>query len=91
MTTHIYAPRATAKFAHAQTCPDCKKRTRILSFFTPWIGQIGTYLRCGREFGDGEWLPLDFARGVRQRNIAHAKRVWRAMPPRSENHYGLGV
>lgn len=86
---HLHAPAATAKEAEATTCPDCKKRTRILAFFTPWYGWHSTCLRCGREWGDGEWLALPFARGARQRNIEQAKRQWRAMPPRSENHFGV--
>ena len=89
MTIHIYAPRSTAKTVRAQVCPDCKKRTRILSFFTPWYGNDDTCLRCGRKWADGEWMPLEFSRFARAKNIANAKRIWRAMPPMSENHYGI--
>lgn len=88
---HIYAPRATAKRAHGTTCPDCRRRTWLLQFFTPWYGWHSTCLRCGREWADGEWLRLDFVRGVRQRNIEAAKKRWRALPPVSANHYGVDL
>lgn len=86
---HIHAPRQTAKAVTAGDCPDCKKRSRFLGFFTPWYGWDTTCLRCGRRWQDGEWTPLDFMRGVRQRNIDATKRHWRAMPPVSENHFGI--
>jgi len=88
-TVHIHAPRATAKQVFAKTCPDCGKRTRMLAFFTPWYGWDTTCLRCGRTWQDGEWVPLPFARGVRGKNIDHAKRLWRQLPPASENHFGV--
>lgn len=90
-TVHLHAPAATAKEIEAATCPDCKKRTRMLAFFTPWYGWQSTCLRCGREWSDGEWLPLPFARGARQRNIEQAKRQWRAMPPKTKNQFGLSL
>lgn len=86
---HLHAPAATAKEIEAAACPDCGKRTRLLAFYTPWYGWHSTCLRCGREWCDGEWLTLPFAKGARQRNIEQAKRKWRAMPPRTDNHYGL--
>ena len=61
----------------------------MLQFFTPWYGWGSTCMRCGREFADGEWLALPFARGVRKRNIDAAKRKWRKLPPVSNNHYGI--
>jgi hypothetical protein len=86
---HIHAPSATAKSIRAGNCPDCKKRTRFIGFFTPWYGWRTTCMRCGREWNDGEWGALDFVRGIRRRNIAHAKNTWRRMPPVSQNHYGI--
>lgn len=86
---HVHAPRATAKATYACVCPDCKKRTRLIQFFTPWYGWESTCIKCGRMWFDGEWMPLQFYRGVRKRNIETAKEYWRAMPPRSENHYGI--
>jgi len=86
---HIHAPRATAKTIHACVCPDCKKRTRMLQFFTPWYGMDATCLRCGRGWQDGEWMPLEFVRQSRQKSIDRAKALWRKMPPTSANHYGL--
>ena len=88
---HIHAPAATAKSVYVQTCPDCGKRTRMLETFTPWYGSTSTCLKCGRQWADGIWLALEFSRFARKANIDHAKRVWRAMPPVSENHYGLDV
>lgn len=80
---HIHAPRPTDKTCRAATCPDCKKRTRMLSFFTPWYGWDSTCLRCGRHWSDGEWMDLDFVRGARAKSIAAAKRRWRTMPAES--------
>jgi len=85
---HIHAPKATAKTAIAMDCPDCKKRSRMLEFFTPWYGWDSTCIRCGRNWQDGEWIPLDFIRQSRQKSIAAAKKQWRSMPPQKENHYG---
>ena len=84
---HIHAPQATRKFLRATICLDCGKRTRMLVFFTPWYGDHSTCLRCGREWIDGEWIALPFARGSRHRNIDDAKRKWRSMPPVTKNHY----
>lgn len=86
---HIHAPSATAKSIVRQICLDCKTRTRLLCFFTPWYGWDSTCIRCGRKWCDGEWMSLDFRKGAREDNIARAKSIWRAMPPVSENHYGL--
>lgn len=77
---HICAPSATAKSIHATTCLDCKKRTRMLQFFTPWYGLDSTCLRCGRVYQDGEWCSLPFSRFARKNNIEMAKKTWRAMP-----------
>ena len=89
MSIHIYAPSATAKRLHAETCPDCKKRTRMAEFFTPWYGWDSTCLRCGRNWKDGEWMALPFMRGSRKHNVDRAKAHWRKMPPVSANHYGV--
>lgn len=87
---HIHAPATTAKtLGVLQCCPDCKKRTRVLSFHVPWYGWDSTCLRCGRRWCDGEWMPLDFVRGSRRKSIDAAKRRWRALPPVSENHFGV--
>lgn len=83
---HINVTRPTAKFAKAGKCPDCKKRTRFLGFFTPWYGHDSTCLRCGREWCDGEWVALPFCRGARAENIEAAKRKWRSLPPMRDNH-----
>lgn len=34
-------------------------------------------LRCGRNWQDGEWMPLAFERGSRRKSIERAKRLWR--------------
>ena len=87
VSAHLHAPSATAKTIHAGTCPDCKKRSRFLSFFTPWYGAQSTCLQCGREWSDGEWMPLPFCKKARKNNIATAKSQWRAMPPVSANYF----
>jgi len=86
---HIHAPQATAKEIGITVCVDCKKRTRMLCFFTPWYGWDSICLRCGRHWSDGEWMPLDFVRQSRQRSIDSAKKLWRRLPSPKENHYGL--
>jgi hypothetical protein len=89
MGIHIHAPKATAKTIHWRVCPDCKRNSPMAGFFTPWYGWDLTCLRCGRSWMDGEWMPLDFTRGARAKNIGKAKKRWRAMPPVSANHLGL--
>ena len=86
---HIHAPVVTAKTIDRAICHDCKKRTRMLQFYTPWYGWDSTCIRCGRKWEDGEWMELAFVRGSRQKSIDHAKAKWRKVPPISENHYGL--
>lgn len=88
-TVHLHCPAVTAKDLQSTTCPDCGKRTRMISFFTPWYGWDVTCMRCGREWADGEWQPLPFVRGARQKNIDAAKAKWRILPPVSQNHYGV--
>lgn len=51
----------------------------MLMFFTPWYGWDSTCIKCGREWQDGEWCPLDFVRQSRQKSIAAAKKRWRSM------------
>lgn len=77
MNIHIHAPQPTDKSIHVATCPDCKQRTRMISFFTPWYGWESTCINCGRNWQDGEWTPLDFVRQSRQKSIAAAKKRWR--------------
>ena len=88
MGIHIQAPRATAKRIQAGQCPDCKKRTRFVGFFTPWYGWSDTCLRCGRNWKCGERISLPFMPRARAANITAAKKQWRAMPPVSANSYG---
>jgi hypothetical protein len=77
---HINWAREDAKSITAVHCPDCKKRTRMLGIFQEWYGWRETCLRCGRSWEDGEWLPLEFVRGSRQKAIAAAKKRWRRSP-----------
>jgi ribosomal protein L37AE/L43A len=74
---HIHAPEPEMRSVVAVKCPDCKKRTKMLAFFTDWYGWEQTCLKCGREFFDGYWKPLDFVRQSRQKSIAAAKKRWR--------------
>lgn len=84
MTVHIHAPSATTRTLITAVCPDCKHRTRLLSFFTPWYGDDCTCLRCGRRWMDGEWMPLPFMRAARKESIQQAKRRWRSMSPAAQ-------
>jgi hypothetical protein len=76
---HIYAPPVVDRAVHRATCLDCKKTTRMLSFFQDWHGWHSTCIHCGRQWDGGEWLELEFRRGVRKQNIANAKRRWRRL------------
>lgn len=78
-TLHIYAPQPDSKFIRAGACPDCKAWSRFIGFHTPWYGSHQTCLRCGREWMDGEWMPLPFVRGSRTKNIEAAKKRWRTV------------
>ena len=62
----------------AAKCPDCEKRTRMLQFFQEWYGWYSTCLRCGRQWDDGQRIPLEFSRYARRNNIENAKRRWRS-------------
>jgi len=59
-------------------CPDCGRYTRFAHFHMTWQGWDSTCLRCGRRWGDGEWLPLDFSRYARRDSIDSAKRRWKS-------------
>jgi len=48
-----------------------------------------TCIRCGRQWQDGEWMPLAFSRAARLESVERARAYWRSMPPRSANHFGL--
>ena len=74
---HVYAPRATARSVRAAECPDCGRYTRFLCWSHEWHGPSQVCLRCGREWEDGEWMPLAFERGSRQKSIERAKARWR--------------
>jgi len=74
---HIYAPAPTARLVHAGTCHDCKRRTRFIGVSYEWHGASMTCLRCGRRWEDGEWIPLEFERGARQKSIERAKQSFR--------------
>jgi len=76
---HIHNPQPSLKAINITVCLDCNKRTRMIQFFTEWYGWNSTCLKCGRRWCDGEWMPLEFARGVRKRNIELAKKNWRRL------------
>ncbi len=74
---HIYAPPVIERRIVADKCPDCKKHTRFLLWGYQNYGSSTVCLRCGRHFEGGEWIPLDFVRGSRQKSIDAAKAKWR--------------
>lgn len=76
---HIHAPKPTDRAVITTVCPDCNKRTRMLALFTEWYGWYHTCLRCGRNWGDGEWIPFEFYRFARRDSIESAKKAWRRM------------
>lgn len=91
---HIHAPETLRKrIVPCERCPDCKGKTLLLSFFQEWYGWHSTCIKCGRQFEDGEWIPLEFARGVRKANVASAKARWRNTrnQPMPQPHYPHGA
>lgn len=74
---HIYAPQPDTKLALVADCPDCKQRTRMLCFHTPYYGTDSACIKCGRSWSDGEWMDLPFMRGARKKNIDSAKNRFR--------------
>jgi hypothetical protein len=77
---HINRPSVSKKaIALCEKCPDCGKRTRMIQLFYDYYGWDSTCIKCGRQWADGEWLALDFCRGVRQRNIQQAKERFRSI------------
>jgi len=73
----ICMPTLDHQWISAGECPDCRTWTRFINFAYEWYGVDSTCLRCGRQWGDSEWLPLEFARFARRNNIESAKRAWR--------------
>lgn len=80
---HICAPPVESFFIRRGTCPDCKRASFFLGRTYEWYGSNQTCLRCGREWADGEWVPLPFMRGAREKNISHAKNLWRKHHPKT--------
>lgn len=76
---HIHAPEPEAKCVRWDTCSDCKRRAPFVILLYAWYGATSTCLRCGRQWQDGEWMPLDWRRGVREDNKAEARREWKRM------------
>lgn len=78
MSIHVYAPECIEKYATSGTCPDCKQRTRFLSYSYEWFEPDCTCIKCGRSFNADGWVPLPFVRGSRQKEIARAKRRFKS-------------
>ena len=76
---HIHNPTVTYRRILTMTCPDCKRRSRLLGFHQSWYGWRDTCLRCGRTWDDGKWTPLPFAKNARAQQIAEVKARWRAV------------
>lgn len=87
---HIYAPVPDVMNIHAGVCPDCKKHSWFISFVFAWHETNTTCLRCGRQWQDGDWCALPFERGIRQKNIASAKKWWRTYAEMKKAEVGNG-
>jgi predicted nucleic acid-binding Zn-ribbon protein len=74
---HIHAPQPSRAKALRTVCPDCGRKVVMLAFFTEWYGWDKTCTRCGREWKDGERMPLSFCRTARADNIRYAINRWR--------------
>ncbi|NNP70963.1 hypothetical protein [Acinetobacter sp. Ac_5812] len=79
MNIHINRPRYAAKDCYRFECLDCKKKTFALAFFQHWHGWHTTCLNCGRQYDDGQWVTLEFCRGIRKQNKDWAKNTWRSL------------
>lgn len=74
---HILRPECVTKSAPSGVCPDCKRRTRFLTYTYEWFGPDCTCIRCGRSFNEDGWMQLPFVRGSRQKEIARARERFR--------------
>lgn len=70
---HILRPECVTKSAIGGTCPDCKQRTRFLTYSYEWYGPDSTCIKCGRSFNEDGWVNLPFVRGSREKEIKRAK------------------
>lgn len=77
MSLHIHAPQPSEKRAARRTCPECNRRSVILSWFIEWYGWDSTCLRCGDSWADGYRRERPFMRGWRQKAIDAARKRWR--------------
>jgi hypothetical protein len=74
---HVSRPRATSRSAKRRECPDCKAESLFASVFYEWYGWTTTCLLCGRNWQDGEWMPLPFRRSARADSIRSAHAAFR--------------
>lgn len=82
---HVYAPDPSLVQIGRRVCLDCERNAYFTALFTEWHGWDTTCLNCGRSWGDGEWLRLDFVPQSRQRSIDGAKQRWRLARKRLQN------
>ena len=75
--THIKFTKTHDRRIIREKCLDCGRNSFFACFHEEWYGWDVTCLRCGRRWCDGEWMPFDFARGVREHSIRSAKRRWK--------------
>jgi len=73
---HINWTEFTEKRISRQMCPDCGKISYFVNFYQDWYGWHSTCMRCGRQWSDGEWIPLNFSPTARKKNIENARRTW---------------
>jgi hypothetical protein len=74
---HINFVKTHSRFIRRQICPDCKKMSYFVGFYQEWYGVDETCMRCGREWSDKEWIPLEFSRFARKNNIVSARKRWK--------------
>ena len=74
---HINLARIDAKHISHRWCPDCCRNSYFINWFQEWYGWKATCMRCGRQFAEGEWMPLPFQRGIREDNKKYARQTWR--------------
>lgn len=84
MTLHINWTRIDKIKKQRRQCIGGHRSTFVCWDGGGWYGWYGTCLRCGEEFGGGEWMARPFMRGWRQANIAKAKKLWSERETRLE-------
>lgn len=86
MNIHINLSKPSEISIHRFNCLDCKKHAYAISFFQDFYGPQTTCLFCGREYIEGQKVPLDFLKGVRLKNKQAAKKHFRYLSSNNKSN-----